>query len=405
MNQEKRARGAGRVFQRGNIQWIQYYSHGRQVRESTGETDEKRAEKILRKRLGEAEAGLAPDSRGLRYEDLRDSYLTDCETNQRKSLRRDGEGNPYLESVRRMDAFFAGCRAVEIDTDLMRKFQREAQTQGYSNGSINRSLASLRKMFTLAHRDQKIRHLPFFPMLPEAKPRKGTLPHDLYAALVNTLPSYLRLVVTIGFHTGMRLGEILGLTWENNIKWMDRLIRIEDSKNGDPREIPFSDELEKALREQFAKRQEGCDRVCFRVDRRGHSRPIGNFRKSWYRVCVKLGLGKLTPAVDPVTGKPLLERPRYAHSKPKPKMVYTGLIFHDLRRTFVTDAEHAGAPRHEAMMMSGHKTEAVYKRYAIQNREERRAALAQIEEYRAKKFGDNSGTIEGSPNQGQPVVN
>jgi integrase len=98
----------------------------------------------------------------------------------------------------------------------------------------------------------------------------------------------------------------------------------------------------------------------------------------------------MEPVVDGA-GKPALDPPRYARSKPK--TVYRGLIFHDLRRTFVTDAEHAGAPRHEVMQLSGHKTESVYKRYAIGAREQRRAAVAQIEEYRATKeqgqFGDN----------------
>jgi integrase len=186
---------------------------------------------------------------------------------------------------------------------------------------------------------------------------------------------------------------------------MDRVVEIEESKNGESRAIPFTDEMEAALKHQFAKRQAGCDRVCYRVKRRGHAGPIGNFRKPWYRVCAKLGLGAMEPVIDPVTGKPVFERARYAHSKPKQKTEYSGLIFHDLRRSFITDAEHAGAARHEIMAMSGHKTESVYKRYAIGNRERRRVALAQIEDYRAKKFGDNSGTIEGSPVQDNPVVN
>ena len=46
-----------------------------------------------------------------------------------------------------------------------------------------------------------------------------------------------------------------------------------------------------------------------------------------------------------------------------------GVIFDDLRRTFVTGAEHSGAPRHEVMAITGHKTESVYTRYAIGNRE------------------------------------
>ncbi len=110
-------------------------------------------------------------------------------------------------------------------------------------------------------------------------------------------------------------------------------------------------------------------------------------------------------AMESVTGDPLFELARYTHSKPKPNTEYVGLTFHDLRRSFITDVEHAGATRHEVMAMSGHKTESVYKRYAVGNREQRREALAQIEDYRAKKFGDNSGTIERSPMQGNPVVN
>lgn len=403
MSETKRERGSGRLFQRGSTWWCQYYDRGRQIRLSTGETDEKKAERFLRKKIGAIANGIQEDSRSLRYETLRDAYLDDYVVNGKKSLRRDRDGNPYLESVKRLDPFFAGCRVIEIGSDLMRQFQHEMQAEGYANGSINRSLAALRKMFTLAHRDGRLRNLPYFPMLPESKPRTGTMPQEKYAELLAGLPDYLRPVTMIGHRTGMRLGEILALRWKN-IVWMDRIIQIEDSKNGEPREIPFSSELEGTLRKQYALRQGECDRVCFRVDPRGHARGIGDFRKVWRRVCVKLGLGKWEPKFD-AAGNPVYAPPRYAHSRPKQKMVYTGLIFHDLRRSFITAAEHAGAPRHEAMQISGHKTEAVYKRYAITNRVQRRAALETIEQFRAEQKGDNSGTTEGSPKQGSSVIN
>jgi integrase len=230
MNERKQVRGHGRVFLRGNIWWCQFYDHGRQRRESTGETEERKALKFLDKCRGEVQAGIVRDKRKLRYEDLRDSYLESCEMSELKSLRRTADGKVYLESVRRMDDFFAGCRAVEITPDLMRKFQREMKAKGYSNGSVNRSLASLRKMFSLAARDGKLHHLPFFPMLKEAKPRKGTLSREGYEELVKALPAYLKLPVVIAFSTGMRLGEIKKLTWKENIKWLDKIIRLEDSK-------------------------------------------------------------------------------------------------------------------------------------------------------------------------------
>jgi integrase len=412
----KRENGTGRIFRRKGSQflWLQYYAAtGEQVRVSSKTDSETKAKKKLRELIGKVAAGLAPDSRRIRYENLRDAYLSDCEINEIKSLRHDANGVAYLESVRRLDKFFAGERAADIDTDMLRNFRTKMRAQGLKNGSINRSLASLRRMFTLAQRDGKLRGMPFFPMLPEAKPRKDVLPQGQYATLLQGLPDYLRLPTSVGYHTGMRLGEIQSLTWTDNVNWIERYIWIEDSKSGDsssgetaPRFIPFTDELEKLLREQHARRQ-ACDRVCFRIDARGNVGPLGNFRKAWRSVCIKLGLGKMKPVLDSA-GNPVFEKPRYATSKPKPKMVYSGLLFHGLRRTFVTDAENANVPRHEAMMLSGHKTENTYKRYAIGNLNRRRAAVATIDAYRAKQRdgnGDISGTAGASDKQQESVIN
>ncbi len=393
----RRARGSGRYFLRGRIVWIQWSERGKQRREPTTlsvDTPnwEKKAERQLRIKTGLTAAGISQDDRGLRYEDLRDSYLKRCELHEKKSLHRDKNGKVYMESVRRLDGFFEGYRAIDIDTELVQKFQLDQQKKGLSNGSINRAVAALRRMFTLKMQSGDLRNIPYFPMLPESKARKGTLPQKKYAELLAVLPEYVRPVVTIGFRTGMRLGEILGLQW-SNVLWMERIIRIEDSKNNEAREVPFTADLESVLHEQYGKRQEGCDRVCFRVNRLGNAGPIGNFRKPWRRACVRIGVGRMEPVLDDA-GKPAAEKPRYLRSKSKPKLKYVGLIFHDLRRTFITDAENSGAPRHEVMKISGHKTESVYKRYAIENREQRRAALGKIEAYRSEKLRDNSGTIE-----------
>jgi integrase len=400
----KRERGEGRISSRpgSKFLWLQYYVNGQQIRMSAKTDNEKKARSLLRKKVGALANGIVEDSRGLKYEHLRDSYIDHYVTNKKKSLRRDRKGVAYLESVRRLNGFFKGRRAVEIDADVMRQYQREQQAEGLSDGTINRALASLRAMFRLAQQDRKIKNIPFFPMLAESKPRQGTLPHEKYAALLAALPDDIRPIVVIAFNTGMRRGEIVGLRW-SNVQWMDRIIRIEDSKNGDAREVPFAGELETVLKAQYAKRQPSCDFVCYRMNRLGHAQRVGNFRKVWSRICTRLGLGKMVPVLD-AAGNPKIQKPRYEHSQPKPKLRYTGLLLHDLRRTFISDAEHSGAPRHEVMKISGHRSEAVYKRYAIENRENRRAALDRIAAYRAQKVGDISSTVEVAPEQEQSVI-
>ena len=52
---------------------------------------------------------------------------------------------------------------------------------------------------------------------------------------------------------------------------------------------------------QRVKRQPSCLHVCFRLDRPGNAAKIGGFRNAWQSRCVKLGLGKMEPAVDLVT--------------------------------------------------------------------------------------------------------
>jgi integrase len=377
----KRERGEGSLYLRNGIWWLSYYDSGRRIRVTSGTANEKKARKFLNKKTGGILNNIHGDSRSLRYEDIRDAFYAECELNKKdhKSLRIDSKGNLYFESVRRLDKFFANRRIVDIDSALIREFKKKLHKDGCANGTTNRSVAALRRMFTLAAEEGVIHNLPVFKMMEEAEPRKGTLAHEKYDALREELPEHLRPVLIAGFCMGARLGEILGLKWEN-INWIQRTLTFVDTKNGESREIVFSSEIEATLRDQFSRRQQGCPYVFFKIDAKGHAHRIGDFRKVWRRICVKLELARWEPVI--ANGEPVYERLRYQHSKAKPKMRYVGLIFHDLRRTFITDAEDAGAPRHEVMAISGHKSESTYKRYAISNKKQQRAAMNTIEGFR-----------------------
>lgn len=55
-----------------------------------------------------------------------------------------------------------------------------------------------------------------------------------------------------------------------------------------------------------------------------------------------------------------------------------GRILHDLRRTAVRNLERAGVPRSVAMKLTGHRTESVYRRYAIADERDLRVAVERL---------------------------
>ena len=71
----------------------------------------------------------------------------------------------------------------------------------------------------------------------------------------------------------------------------------------------------------------------------------------------------------------------------KPRKVKLLRIPHDFRRTAVRNLERAGVPRSVAMKMVGHKTEAIYRRYAIVDEAMLREGAVKLEELHRSEPG------------------
>jgi hypothetical protein len=63
-----------------------------------------------------------------------------------------------------------------------------------------------------------------------------------------------------------------------------------------------------------------------------------------------------------------------------------GRLVHDFRRTAVRNLERAGVPRSAAMKLTGHKTDAVYRRYAITHATMLQEAAAKLDAFLASKM-------------------
>lgn len=343
IRKERGEYGCGRIWIIGRRYWIQWQdAAGQQRRESSKSTSETVAKKLLQRRLGEKQQGTLPmlRSQSVRFEELRDALLADYRANNRKWLRTGKDGKHYICGVKPLENFFGGYRAVEISTDLLREFIAHRQKEQVANGTINSSLALLRRMFRLAVQDRKLKEVPYFPMLKNAAPRKGFLEHAGFQKLRTELPEYLKSVLTMGYFTGMRLGEILGLRW-TNVSFIDAQIRLDDTKNGEPRTIPLVGELLEMLKIERQKNPNA--EFVFMLN----GQRLKSFRKAWMSACERAKL--------------------------------EGLLFHDLRRTGVRNLVRAGVPERVAMAVSGHRTRSTFERYNITSDRDLRDAAKKLE--------------------------
>jgi integrase len=318
-------RGLGRIFKRGSVYWIAYYHRGKEYRESSESESESQARKLLKKRLGEMGSGklIGPVEERVTFEEMTEDLLRDYQVNKRKAVK-------IIEyPIKHLRKSFALDKALDLTTDRINAHIARRQQEGAKNATINRELAALKRMFSLAVQAGKLSSKPYIPTLEENNARQGFLDYGSFLVLREHLPENRKDPVTFLYHSGWRVSEMKALEWRD-VDLSGKVVRLrpEISKNKDGRLLPLQGELLEIIERAKQARQLSCPHVFH-----GNGQPIGDFRKVWKRACKQAGLGKI--------------------------------IVHDLRRSAVRNMVRAGIPERVAMSLSGHKTRSVFDRYNI----------------------------------------
>ncbi len=321
----------GRVYRRGATWWVQYYVRGQLFRESARSALKSAAIGLLKVREGEGAHGRLPNlhAEHTTFSDLAALYLQDYEVNKKKSVVR---ARQLVAHLRRR---FARLRATGITSQRIRDYIQHRQSAGAANGTINRELSALRRMFRLAANETPplVDAVPQITLLEEQNVRTGFVTERDYHALSAGLPAHIQVPFVLAYWTGMRAGEILGLRWDQ-IDLDMGCVRLEPgtTKNSRARHIPFVTLTIDLLREwksETLSRYPDCAWVCHFRGQRLRRIPL----RTWRKVCAEVGV--------------------------------SGTVFHDTRRSGVRTLVRAGIPERVAMEISGHRTRSVFDRYNI----------------------------------------
>jgi integrase len=368
----KRSRGEGSIFKpEGCKLWtIKYAAYGRTVREATGSDEWSTAQKQLTQRLHEINTGkfVAPETRGFTVADLAADFLRDYRQNERKST-----SHAERRWKLHLEPFFGRCRVAQVTHALIEKYIDHRMTEEAKNGSINRELAALKRMFRLGHQAQKISWLPPFPRrLTENNVRTGFVNDTQFAALTAAATElWLRAFLEIAYTYGWRKRELLNL----RVRQVDVLgssLRLDagSTKNSDGREVALSPTASTLLQECIRGKQPD-DYVFTRA-----GKPVRDFRAAWTKLTETSGV--------------------------------PDLLVHDLRRSAARNLRNAGVPENVTMAIGGWRTPSVFKRYSIIEQSDVRDAIGKREAQRAQnlKQAVQSEAVESqlSHNSGQNEV-
>jgi integrase len=305
------------LYRRGKTYWYTITHEGKRIQASTRTENKKLAEKIYFRVMSDIVEGKyfeGVKARGVTFKDMATRYV--------RQYNRERDAT----SLKSLLPYFGTMPVLKITTDEVAHYRAE-RLKKVKPSTVYQELALMRRMYNVARKEWKllrenpVADLPIAVGNRNARDRWLTQEEEHRLIQCATNPFWLRPLLIVALHTGMRKGEILNLTWQD-VDFRRRLITVQKSKNGMKRSIPMSNTL------------------------------FDTFKG----IKVLDISGKVFPRSD--------RSIRVAYGKALDKAGITDFRFHDLRHTFATRLVQNGVDIYKVKELLGHRTLAMTMRYA-----------------------------------------
>ena len=354
------------LYKRGDIYWYEFRFKGGRIQESahTGNKDAARQiESAHRVRLAKGEAGInerpaAPTLAefGPRFER---AIVTLCAD-------KPATVGFYQEKLRRLmtDKKLSGARLDAIDEAVIDgyKQRRTRQASRYgrplSPASVNRELATLRRLLRLAQEWKVLDRVPRIRLLRGERIRDFVLSHQLEPKYLEATPQPLKDAAVLILESGVRPGEAVNLQWSD--VYLQPAVRAKFGyvaiRHGKSKNAKRNLSLTARAAEMLKTRKSGA-------------------KSAWVFPGDSSGAPILGTSLD------------HQHDDVRTALkLPADFVIHSLRHTMLTRLGEAGADAFTIMRIAGHSSVTTSQRYVHPTPEGMERAFERLENLNAEKF-------------------
>jgi integrase len=256
----------------------------------------------------------------------------------------------YKERCQRIDRvivpFFGSSRLVKDLAPKDVEAFRQERGRGRAVATVNVDHNILKHILKQAmKRDLVTRNVASLVAAPKPKnARNRVLESEEWKRLYGAAPSWFKPVLLTGYHTGMRLEEILTLTWDRvDLERGRHYLPGHLTKNGQERNVPITPTLRREL--QRLRSHDGITRIQGLVFTREGEKLTHTYREV-QRLCLEQGI--------------------------------KDFVFHDLRHCAVTNLADAGVDTETIMKIVGHSSVEMFLRYRTIKAEKLDEAMSRL---------------------------